>query len=475
MMYCKSKYLEKKTEQKMKNTPIKKTHIATSSSRLIKIIVFTIIGVIAAIALFSVLANFYGGVPFEQQAHLRMLGTAKPASRYDADVASYAVYEAAIKAAARLDESDFLVALLASNQNDANTPYDTKVISKAIMFNGMPPQKRAVVAKGKRNLRHDWWDLFAGSRWRESMQWCIKVKPDKADKGSEESFGNLLWDLSSVSGASVIGLQPREPGAQGRRLFTELPQDFALGMAAQFPEGFLLPLESHRLAVTKNVVGGAEWNISLDSETCPAKNTPVPNIEFEEALVKNGYGIEPVAFATRLKEKADEMEKARQVELCEQKRAEKIRIKELSPGDMWACDLRSNELIVVEKLKSDPRPRAKYVKAAVAASIEVKSAATRYFASQVKWPVNNLEAGLRAPETYSTNATESGVAIVSVSIEPYAKRSLVHVKYMNERNVVQSLYFHALADNSNLEAWDCVSRTMKDIADFMPTCKYLAQ
>ena len=122
----------------MKNTSTK-NDIATSSSRPIKIIVFTIIGVIATVALFSVLANFQG-VPFEQQAHLRMLGIAKPASRYDADVASYAVYEAAIKAAARLDETDFLMVVLGS-EYEAYPSDETVIIRDAIELNGTPPQK----------------------------------------------------------------------------------------------------------------------------------------------------------------------------------------------------------------------------------------------------------------------------------------------------------------------------------------------
>ena len=97
----------------MKNTSTK-NNFAPAPSRLIKIILFTIVGVIAAVALVSVLANYRGGIPFEQQTHLRMFGIAKPASRYDTDVTSYAVYEAAIKAAARLDESDFLMVILGS-------------------------------------------------------------------------------------------------------------------------------------------------------------------------------------------------------------------------------------------------------------------------------------------------------------------------------------------------------------------------
>jgi hypothetical protein len=269
--------------------------------------------------------------------------------------------------------------------------------------------------------------------WVESTQWCIKVTPTK---GKETRYGNLLWGLSSVTGASMIGLRPRKEGQPEQK---ELPADLALKIAAQFPEGFLLPVESVRVGSTREVFYAAEWKISLDSKVCPDANIPVAKADYEQSIAKYEYDTQNALLAKQEKETKDALERA------------------------------------AAQVKAKLLQRAKYVQSAVAASTEIKLAASRYFASKAKWPVNNLEAGLWVPEWYRDPTPERRVEIMSIAIEPYAQRSLVHLKYRDENNAIQSLFFRALSDSTSPEAWDCVSFSMKDIAEFVPTCKYLVK
>jgi hypothetical protein len=450
--------LNRNEKNNLKNTPRKEDHVTPSPSRIVKIIAFTVIGVIGAVALFSVLANFHGGIPFSQQAHLRMFGIGIPSAAVAPAVSTHKIRDEDSRVAksdpvvavapavsmhkirdgdSKVAKSDAVVDLI--NEEGIYFPHARNMIRAAVKFNDLSPERRDFIVKHKSSVKKVQSPLYPlvgiseSPTWVESTQWCIKVTPTK---GKETRYGNLLWGLSSVTGASMIGLRPRKEGQPERK---ELPADLALKIAAQFPEGFLLPVESVRVGSTREVFYAAEWKVSLDSKVCPNANIPVAKAEYEQSIAKYEYDTQNTLLAKQEKETKDELEKA------------------------------------AAQVKAKLLQRAKYVQSAVAASTEIKLAASRYFASKAKWPVNNAETGLWPPEWFRDPEPERRVEIMSIAIEPYAQRSLVHLKFRDENNVVQSLFFRALTDSTSPEAWDCVSFSMKDIAEFVPTCKYLVK
>jgi hypothetical protein len=87
-----------------------------------------------------------------------------------------------------------------------------------------------------------------------------------------------LWRLSSVKGASEIGLEPR------KIYFNEPPFEIAEQIGARFPEGFLLPVQSNSYGDKKNKVTNTFWSLATDSKICPAFTTLPQNDQLDQAL-----------------------------------------------------------------------------------------------------------------------------------------------------------------------------------------------
>jgi hypothetical protein len=234
-----------------------------------KVIVLTLCGVFGVVALFSVLANVHGGAPYAQQIHLRMLGIAEPAKRADP---ALDLYHAGYVA---LDERDPLWHVLyAQSGLGVDQSNESNAIRAALDFKG-GLQKRDVIAMGKRSVTQTPPEQLSNPNspsWNEITQWCISIT---SAKGSEQYFGNMLWELSRVQGANVIGLPQRDGGASQRSgVLKELTPALAERMAAQYAEGIVLPVTSVRVGRTQDTLGGTVWSFAFDSKICPKTNKP---------------------------------------------------------------------------------------------------------------------------------------------------------------------------------------------------------
>jgi hypothetical protein len=241
----------------MRRTQTQNSQLTTSPGRVATIIVLTLIVAIAAVALFSVVAKHHGGVPYEKQTHLKILGITKlikppidpnplnhvPPDGYD-----------------QLHESHPLVALSEfTQQSKINDSRDSEIIHQAITYRGRTRQSD-LFARGKVSAMQEPGAQISASDspvWRETRQWCVRLMPT-----SGGTMGETLWHLSSVKGASEVGLPPRSNND-----FPSSAQSIQL--EARYPDGFLLPVQSNAYGNAKGKMTSVFWTLAIDAKICP--------------------------------------------------------------------------------------------------------------------------------------------------------------------------------------------------------------
>jgi hypothetical protein len=446
----------------MKNTTTKGNLLTTSPVRVTTIIVLTVVVVIAAVALFSVLAKNHGGVPYEQQTHLKILGITKfikqpddpnplhhePPGGYD-----------------QLHMTHPLVVLSESfDQVNFNGPLDSNKIRSALTYTGRI-RKSDLMATGKVSVTQEPDAQFSASDdpvWRETRQWCVRLTPTS----DSAAFDEALWQLSSVKGARTIMLQPE----------------------ARYLDGFLLPVQSNAYGRVKGKMSSVFWTLA-DPEICAASKAFVRNTARADS-VKNEKSEKSEKSEERsggLEEALTQIERQREstwridahTELKNQQLSDYVnRQNQLNREANSVAPLPvTNEQRLPAGNRSIGSSTAR-VQQAVYAVARIKAAVTQHFKQKGKWPNNNFEADLPSPNAYLNSADRSGVRVVSISVEPNASTSSnansirIQIRYLNERDEVQRLFFHAPVSGAEPQAWECISPDMKDIAEFVSTCRY---
>lgn len=386
----------------MKTAQPKKDRPPTTAWRALIIIVLTIAAVFGAVVLFAILAKHHGEIPYEQQTYLKIpLVTAAIGKRGKSDKFT----EPPPDGHEPLDGFHPLRVKLQA-QIDFGGPQDSSTIQEALMLGG-GPHKYDVITKGNVLVKQDTSAQALASGdvvWRETIQWCVKLTP----ASSRASLGEMVWRLSSVKGASEIGLTPR------KIYFKDLPVALAEQIAARYPDGFFLPVQANSYGNKKNNLTNAFWTLATDSKICPQFTVLALPGELDRAL--------------------------KQFE-AESKNA-------------W-----------LSRMAEDDKTRV------IDALTVIQLAVTKHFEEKGKWPTNNFSLGIFSPDAYRNSGHFSAPRIISIAVEPDVNTARIHVQYLPESDdEVQRLFLYA-PSNGEIKSWTCSSHEIKNSAESVPTCK----
>jgi hypothetical protein len=447
--------------EKMKTAQPKKVQPPTTVWRIVVIIALTLAAVFGAVVLFAMLAKHHGEIPYEQQTYLKIpLVTDAIGKRGKSDKFT----EPAPEGYEPLGGFHPLWVKLQAEIGFGG-PQDSSTIQEALRLGG-GPHKYDLITKGKVVVKQAPGVQILASDdavWRETRQWCVKLKPGS----SSPSLGEMIWRLSSVKGASEIGLTPR------KIYFKDLPSALAEQIEARYPDGFFLPVQANSYGNKKNNVTNTFWTLATDTKICPQFTVLALPDQLDQALKQFEAESQTAWLSTQ--DKDDMMRKANErVEKDFQQTREANTNEAASVGNSLVM---SNQQIKEDTAVADRATESAtlsvYVRPVIEATTGIKLAVTQHFKEKGKWPTNNFNLGIFSPDAYRNSGHLSAPRIISIVVEPDENTARIHVQYLSENDEVRRLFFYAPA-NGEIKSWACISPDIRNIAAYVPACKYSA-
>jgi hypothetical protein len=445
----------------MKTAQPKKDRPPTTAWRALIIIVLTLAAVFGAVVLFAMLAKHHGEIPYEQQTYLKIpLVTAAIGKRGKSDK----FIEPPPEGYEPLGGFHPLWIKLQA-EIDFGGPQDSSTIQEALRLGG-GPHKYDLITKGKVVVKQTPGAQILASDdpvWRETRQWCVKLTP----ASSRASLGGMLWRLSSVKGASEIGLTPR------KIYFKDLPLALAEQIEARYPDGFFLPVQANSYGSKKNNVSNTFWTLATDTKICPQFAVLAQPDQLDQALKQFEAESQIAWLSSQAKDDRMRMTNERVEKNVQQTREANKNDPASVSNSLVMLNQQIKEDTAVVDRETESATLSQYVRPVIDATIGIKLAVTKHFKEKGKWPTNNFNLGIFSPDAYRNTGHFSAPRIISIVVEPEVTTARIHVQYLSENDAVQSLFFYAPA-NGEIKSWECISPDIKNIAEFVPTCKYSA-